>query len=63
MRRRLKNRGLFIVKGAAPLLEQSLQLYEYKPGTLKEETVHTWSHAPDSCRYAVVGVDSGNAVF
>lgn len=63
VRKRLKNRGLFIVKGAAPLLEQSLQLYEYKPGTIKEETVHTWSHAPDSCRYAVVGVDSGNAVF
>ena len=63
VRRRIKNRGLFIQKGKAPLLEESLQLYEYKPGAQKEETVHAYSHAPDSCRYAVVGVDTGNTVY
>lgn len=63
VRRRLKNRGLYILKGKAPLLEASLQLYEYKPGTLKEDTVHTYSHAPDALRYAIVGVDSGQAQY
>lgn len=59
VRRRLKNRGMFLLKGAAPLLEESFQLYEYKPGTHKEETVHTYSHAVDSARYAVCGLEAG----
>lgn len=63
VRRRLKNRGLFIKRGAAPVLEEQMQLYEYKPGTNKEETVHTFSHAPDALRYGVVGVDTGTAQY
>lgn len=63
VRTRIRNKGLFLLKGAAPVLEESMQLYEYKPGTNKEETVHTFSHAPDALRYGVVGVDTGVAQY
>lgn len=59
VRRRFRQRTLFIVRGRAPMLEKQLQLYIWKQGrTAKEAPEHKHSHAPDALRYLVMGLDS-----
>jgi PBSX family phage terminase large subunit len=61
--RRVVHRYVFIQRGAAPTLEESIQLYRWKnfddpAKVIKDETEHQWSHAPDALRYLVVGLDN-----
>jgi hypothetical protein len=63
--KRLANGFLYIVKNAAPGLEEEMQLYRWKDlkgsdGQVKDITEHTWSHGPDSARYMIVGIDGAS---